>query len=278
MTAGVAGRATESAVRGVAAVESAFDRGKALIAYLVAGHPSIAASRECVAAACESGADLVEVGVPFSDPIADGKVIQAAGEVALKNGMTLRRAIEMVSDLRARLATPMVIMSYCNPILRMGAGGARFIDEARSAGVDGMIVPDMIPDEATEMTATAAERAFAFVPLAAPNARDERLERICRCATGFVYAVGLEGVTGERDRLQDSIGPFLDRLRRAEERVRGSGRRKSIAVGFGISSSNHVRALAPKADGVIVGSAVVRRAAESPEAVGRFIRELKAAC
>ncbi len=264
-----------TAPRGVRSVEAIFERGKALIAYLVAGHPSVAASRECIQAAIEGGADLVEVGVPFSDPIADGKTIQAAGEIGLRNGMTLRRSLELIAEIRRAHSTPMVVMSYYNPILRLGCDN--FVKEAMNHGVDGMIVPDMIPEEAGDLAAASTARDFAFIHLEAPNSGDTRLEYICRSSTGFIYCLGLEGVTGERDSLQDSIGPFLSRARKAEERTREKGKKKAIAVGFGVSRPEHVRKLSGLADGVIVGSAVVRRAGESPEAVARFIRELKSA-
>lgn len=270
MTARAAGSAP--GVRGIAAVEGAFAKKPALIPYLVAGYPDLDRSRDCIRAAIEAGADMIEVGVPFSDPVADGKVIQAAGEVALANGMTLRGAIDLVAGLRRETATPMLLMSYFNPIYSMGVG--RFIDAAVAAGVDGAIIPDLIPDEAWGVIQAARKRDFALVFLAAPNAPESRLAQIASASSGFIYGLGLEGVTGERKELNDSLAPFIARLRAAVRSVPDRAA-KAIAVGFGVSNREHFAAIGAMADGVIVGSAVVRRSSESPAAVGRFLRELR---
>ncbi len=263
---------TERLARGVAAVESAFAGGTALIPYLVSGYPDRSRSIACMEAALASGAEMLEIGVPFSDPVADGKVIQAAQDSALARGSTLRSTLETVAELRSRTARPLVLMCYYNPILRMGL--ARFIEAAMEAGIDGAIVPDLVPDEAWAFIEESRARSFALVFLASPNAPEVRLRRVARVSTGFVYALGLQGVTGERDRVDAQAGPFLERLR-AAERSTGTEPRKRIAVGFGVSRPEHFRDLAGRADGVIVGSAVVKRMAESPESVAAFLRGLR---
>lgn len=246
-------------------IASAFQKKPALIAYLMAGYPTIDDSVDCIAAAIDSGADIIELGIPFSDPVADGKAIQAAGERALLNGMTLARSLDIVSRIRSKFdATPILMMSYLNPLYRYGVD--RFLRDASE--IDGLIIPDLVPDEGEEIKRQAAAHDRALVFLAAPNASQARLERVANESTGFIYALGLEGVTGERSSLSTSVKPFV-------ERVRMTKTTKPIAVGFGVSKREHVIELGQIADGIIVGSALVRRAGESSKAVGDFVRELK---
>lgn len=265
--------------RGLRAIAGAFQRAHAeghrvLIPYLTAGYPSREASVRCIEACIAAGADILEIGVPFSDPIADGRVIQAASDAALKQGMTLRRVLDLVRDLRMRHATPILLMTYLNPIRAMGESAA--LDAFVEAGVDGLIVPDLVPDEGESLRVAAAARGVALVFLASSNAKDERLKLVAGATSGFLYALGLEGVTGEREQVAPGLEKFLARLRVAVAAARPDGD-LPIAIGFGVSKPEHAAALGRLADGVIVGSAVVRRMAEGPDAVGNFVRSLKEA-
>ncbi len=279
MSAGLVATGAARTGRGAAAVTAAFVRARAagrraLVAYLTAGFPDRATGRACVVAAIEAGADVIELGVPFSDPIADGPVIQAAGDAALKGGMTFRGALQLVADLRQTYDTPVLLMTYLNPVRSLGEGAA--LDAVAASGADGLIIPDLIPDEGEALRNEAHARGLALVFLAAPNSAAERLERVAAASTGFLYAVGLEGVTGERDQLAPGLGDHLARVRAAVAVAHPSGD-LPIAVGFGVSRPEHVRALGTMADGIIVGSAVVRRMSEGAASVGAFLRSLKEA-
>lgn len=254
--------------RGVAAVEAAFHGKTAFIAYLMTGHPDVERFLASVDQAFAAGADILEMGVPYSDPVADGPVIQAAGEAALRNGIDLARALELAGTLRARHEQPILLMCYLNPLHVYGFD--RFLAEAKRRGVDGVIIPDLPLDEADAYLRAARAAGLALVLFAAPNAPDERLRAVLRETTGFLYVLGLEGVTGERAALSDRLRGILDRLRA----LRG-GAAPPLAVGFGVSRPEHFAELSRMADGVIVGSALVRRAGESPAAVGAIIRELR---
>lgn len=259
--------------RGAAAVRAAFTvvkpRPPALVAYLMAGYPDpgrfLAAAEACLAA----GADVLEFGVPYSDPVADGPVIQAAGEAALKQGMTLARALDLAVELRRRRPEPVLLMSYLNPVLAYGA--ERLAEAAASRGLDGLIIPDLPLAEAGNLRAILTRHDLAFTPFAPPNAGEERLRQGLGAATGFLYVLGLEGVTGERRRLDSRLADFLARLRA----FRGAEPAPPLAVGFGLSTPAHITGLRGLCEGVIVGSALVRRAADGPEALSDFIRTLK---
>jgi tryptophan synthase alpha subunit len=260
-----------TALRGAAAVEEAFAHRKGLVAYLVAGHPDYDTSLAAIEAAIAGGADLIELGVPFSDPVTDGPVIQAAQDAALRAGMTLSGAIELARAIRARHTTPIVLMTYLNPILRMGAGLC--MKTLRGAGIDGVIVPDMTPEESWTLLDAIVPQKLAIPFLAAPNTDPKRLVRIARLSSGFIYALGLEGVTGERASIAAGLPEWIGRVRAAA--VVAGTPAKPVAVGFGISTPEQARTIARHADGVIVGSAVVRRAATGADEVGRFIRSLR---
>lgn len=267
-----------AAPRGTAAVEAAFARARstrrtAIVAYLTAGYPDRDASVACVESAIDAGADVIELGVPFSDPIADGPVIQAASDAALRAGMTLRGALGIVRELRTRRDTPILLMTYYNSVLSPGLEAT--LDAVREAGVDGLIIPDLIPDEAASIEREAQRRGLALVFLAAPNAGPDRLREVASHTTGFLYVVGLEGVTGERAQLAEGVADLLGRVRASVEEAGRPG--LAIAIGFGISKPEHVRQLGPHADGVIVGTAVVRRMMEGPASVGGFLKTLKEA-
>ncbi len=218
-----------------------------LVAYLMAGDPSIEASEKIVIAAAQAGADLIELGVPFSDPVADGPTIQRASERALRSQTTLARVIELVGRLRARTDVPLVLFSYFNPILQMGLGS--FARAAAAAGADGVLVTDLIPEEAAEYRAAIGARGLDTIFLAAPTSTDERLKKIAASTSGFLYLISRTGVTGVRDKLSEDL-PALARRARQFTRL-------PLAVGFGISEPAHVSILGGIADAAVVGSALV---------------------
>lgn len=254
-----------SGVEGIAAAFEGHGRSAALMPYLMGGYPTIEASVECGLAAAEAGADMLELGIPFSDPLADGPVIHTAATEALGRGVLVHDVLGVAARLAEQL--PVVLMVYANPILARGL--ERFVDEARAAGAAGLIVPDLPHDEATELRTACDEAGLALVPLVAPSTTAERVAEIGRDARGFVYTVSLAGTTGERDELPAELSETVARVRAAAQ--------VPVAVGFGISTAEHARQVAAVADGVIVGSRVVRAAGEGgAEAVGAVVAELAA--
>ena len=218
------------------------------IPFIVAGDPDLATTVELILALAESGASVIELGVPFSDPVADGVTIQASAERALRRTVTVRDILGAVAAARARgCATPIILFSYFNPILQCGL--REFAAEAAAAGVDGLLVTDLVPEEAEEFRAILAENSLALVMLAAPTSSDERLAKICAKASGFVYAVSRAGVTGARTELSDAAENLVARLRRFTD--------LPIAVGFGISTPAQVAETWRYADAAVVGSAIV---------------------
>lgn len=247
-------------------------REKGLIAYLMAGDPSPEATPLLVEAVARAGADIVELGIPFSDPLADGPVIQAAGQRALRSGTTVAGVLSLAARIREKIPVPLVFMTYYNPILRYGP--ERFVADAARAGADGLIVPDLPVEEAGSLRDLADTAGLALVPLVAPTTPDERLGTIAACARGFIYCVSLTGVTGVRDQLPPEVAEFTARVRRHA--------RLPIALGFGISKPEHVAAVAPLVDAVVVGSALVRMVGENSGApelladrLAAFVRALK---
>ena len=235
----------------------------ALMPYLMGGYPSIPASRECAEAAAAAGADLIELGVPFSDPLADGPVIHAAATEALSAGVTPDDVLRLCESAAQRL--PVVLMVYANVVL--SAGIEAYARRAAGAGAAGLIVPELPYDEAGQLRAACDAAGLALVPLVAPITPDRRVAEIGRDARGFVYAVSLAGTTGERAELPSDLPATV-------ERVRGFAA-VPVAVGFGVSTPEQARAVGELADGVIVGSRVVRAAGEGgAPAVGRVVAEL----
>jgi tryptophan synthase alpha chain len=249
------------------AFESARASGRraALMPYLMGGFPDLDTSREIGLEYARAGADLIELGVPFSDPLADGPVIHAADTAALRAGANLPRVLEVAGAIAEHV--PVVVMCYVNPILARGL--ERFADELVEAGASGLIVPDLPLEEATDVLRACDERGLALVPLVAPTTPEERLAQIGAKARGFVYAVALTGTTGERAGLQDGLGAVVARA--------GARTTVPVAVGFGISTPEQAAAAAAAgADGVIVGTRLVRAAGESEDpvaAVGALVRE-----
>ncbi len=264
-------------MRGVDAVREAFHRARAarrpaLIFYWPVGYPDLEASIRIVATLAEAGADLIELGLPFSDPLADGPVIQRAAQRALESGVRTPHVLEMAARLRAMgVKRPLCLMTYVNPILAWGI--PRFIDAVVRVGVDGLIVPDLPLEEAEELRIAAGAAGLAWVPLAAPTTPDERLARIAATATGFLYLVSVTGITGARDRLPADVIAHLRRARRAANGV-------PVALGFGISRPEHVQALAAEADGLVIGSALIQHGEASGfdrKALAAFVSELREA-
>jgi tryptophan synthase alpha chain len=256
---------------GIEAIAEAFasaranGRRAALMPYLMGGYPDLATSRAIGLAYAEGGADLVELGVPFSDPLADGPVIHAAGTAALRAGVTLPAVLDLARDIAA--AVPVVVMCYANPILSLGL--ERFLDRLVGAHVSGLIVPDLPLEEATEVRPACRRRGLAYVPLVAPTTPAERLERIGAGASGFLYTVSLTGTTGERTQVAGGLATVIARAA-AHTSV-------PVAVGFGISTPEQAAAAADAgADGVIVGTRLVRAAGEAEDPAAA-VRELVSA-
>jgi tryptophan synthase alpha chain len=221
---------------------------KVLIAYLTAGDPSPARTPALIEALVRGGADLIELGVPFSDPIGDGPVIQRGGERALKAGTTLETVLDIARQVRVKSEVPLLLFTYLNPVLCYGLD--RLGADAAAAGIDGCLLIDASVEEAESYVAAMHKHGLDTVFLAAPTSTQRRLELVTRYSSGFVYLVSRTGVTGERDSLSNAVAPLIESVRAATK--------LPIAVGFGISKPEHVAELAPKVDGVVVGSAIVR--------------------
>ncbi|MBI2217780.1 MAG: tryptophan synthase subunit alpha [Candidatus Rokubacteria bacterium] len=221
---------------------------RALVAYLMAGDPSLDATRALVVEAARRGADVIELGVPFSDPIADGPVIQRAGQRALAAGTSLARVIESVTAIRAEVSVPLVMFTYYNPVLAFGLKA--FASAAADVGMDAVLVPDLPPEEADPLRAETDAAGIDIVHLVAPTTPPARARMVTARSRGFVYVVSLTGVTGERQALPPDLGAQLKALRRIT--------RKPLCVGFGISTAEQAAAVGRHADGVVVGSAIVR--------------------
>lgn len=248
-----------------------FDHKPGLVVYLTAGDPSLDATRAIALAAIDAGADVLELGVPFSDPLGDGPVIQRAMERAVALGTRLADVLELTRSIRAeRPVAGLVIFSYLNPILRYGM--KRFADDAAAAGVDGVLAIDMIVEEAGEYLAELARVGLAPIFLAAPTSPDERLEAIATHSKGFVYAISRTGITGKQQTMTSDAAALVARIRRWTT--------LPVAVGFGISNADHVAQVAAFADAAVVGSAIVEliensTAESAPGAVARFIKGLQ---
>jgi len=244
-----------------------------LVAYITAGDPSLEATRQIVVAAAEAGADVIELGVPFSDPLADGPTIQRASERALRAGTTLAGVLDLVVAIRRESQVPLVLFSYFNPVLQMGV--AQFADRAAAAGADGALITDLSPEEAGEYRAAMHARGLDTIFLAAPTTSEERFARIARASSGFLYLISRTGVTGARESMPEDLPALVRRARIAS--------RLPLAVGFGISLPGHVSILGGLADAAVVGSALmeeIERAAnpaDAAAAVAARVRTLKSA-
>ena len=245
-----------------------FQTRPSLVAYLTCGDPDLATTREVVLAAIDAGASVIELGVPFSDPLADGPVIQRASERALRRGTTLEQILALAKEVRKRSQAGLIIFSYLNPVLRMGV--ARFSAVAEEAGIDGALITDLPVEEASDYLREMRQRRLATVFLAAPTSTDERLKQIVRASTGFVYAVSRTGVTGARKQMPEDARDLVGRVRKHTK--------LPIAVGFGISTAEQFAGVGEFADAAVVGSAIVETIERNPgkeaESVAQFIGQL----
>ena len=248
-----------------------FSSKPGIVAYLTAGDPDLATTREIALAAIDNGADVIELGVPFSDPLADGPVIQRASERAVARGTTLSDVLGLARELRAaRPSAGLVLFSYLNPVVRMGM--AAFCMRAAEAGADGVLLTDMIVEEAGEYLAAMKANSLAPIFLAAPTSPDARLKAIAGVSQGFVYAISRVGITGTQQKVAGDASELVGRLRQFTK--------LPIAVGFGISNAEHVKAVGEFADAAVIGSALVALIektppAEAAAAIGRFIAGLR---
>jgi len=244
------------------------DGRKGFIPFVTAGDPDLANSLSIILKLAELGADVIELGVPFSDPMADGPTIQRSSQRALERGTTLQNVIDLAAEFRSRSAVPLVLFSYLNPILRFGL--ERFGEEAQKAGIDGVLFTDVIEDEAAALSKSFAECEVDLISLIAPTTTDERLAAICANARGFIYAVSRAGVTGAQASTSDAAETLVDRARKFTD--------LPIAVGFGISTREQIRAVWTYADAAVVGSAIVAEIENQPDnavaAVDSFVRTL----
>jgi tryptophan synthase alpha chain len=248
-----------------------FDNTPCLVAYVTCGDPDLTTTREIVLAAIEAGAGIVELGVPFSDPLADGPVIQRASERALKHGTSLEQVLKLAAEIREDVqSVGLIVFSYLNPILQMGM--SKFCKVARHAGLDGVLITDLPVEESAEYRREARTNDLVTVFLAAPTSTDQRLKQIAAASTGFVYAVSRTGVTGARHQMPEDASVLVKRLRQFT--------RLPVAVGFGISTPEQFLSVGKYADAAVVGSAIVqtieRNPGREPAAVAEFVRSLVA--
>ena len=246
-------------------------RKKALVCFITAGHPGLKQTLDLVLSMEEAGADIVELGVPFSDPLADGAVIQESSRKAIEAGTTLLKIINLVSEIRKRSRVPVVLMGYYNVFHAFGISA--FPARAAAAGVDGLIIPDLPPEEAGDLKEGAGKNGLDTIFLAAPTSTEERIRLIARASTGFIYYVSVTGVTGARRSMSRDIGGMVGKIKKHTD--------KPVVVGFGISKPDQAGNVARHADGVVVGSAIVRLIDESGRGpalarkVGKFVSSLR---
>ena len=248
-------------------IAGAFSHGKAFIAFITCGDPDLGTTAECVRAAVDGGADLIELGIPFSDPTAEGPVIQSANARALADGVTTDKIFDLVRSLRRDVSVPMVFMTYANVVYSYGI--ERFCDRCVEAGIDGMILPDVPFEEKEEFAPACRERGLSFISLIAPTS-ENRVAMIAREAEGFLYIVSSMGVTGVRSEITTDIGAMVELVRKSTS--------IPCAVGFGISTPEQAAKMAGLSDGAIVGSAIVRLIHESgpdaPNAVREYVSSM----
>ncbi|MBN1231037.1 MAG: tryptophan synthase subunit alpha [Anaerolineales bacterium] len=250
-------------------VQAVFQQGRPVfMPYYSVGYPDLPISIDIMEACAQSGADLIEIGLPFSDPLADGPVIQHSTQIALENGVTTTTCLEVVRELRSRgVEIPLILMGYFNPICTYGL--ENFVEEARESGANGFIIPDLPPQEGKILEQLCDQYQMAVNYLLGPNSSEERIKLVTSKCTGFVYLVSVTGITGERGVLPEDLKSFVSRVRKHTE--------KPLAVGFGISTPEHVKAVGEIADGIIVGSALIRIAQDEgdlPGMVGKFVRAM----
>ena len=240
---------------------------KALIPYVTAGYPTIDATLKVIPLLAQAGADIIEIGIPFSDPLADGATIQKASFQALQNGVTPHLCLEIARELRQQIKTPLVFMTYLNPILHYGC--ARFCADCAQAGVSGLIIPDLPPDEGSELEILARRHDLDLIYLLAPNSTEPRIRIVAEKSSGFIYLVSVTGVTGARENLPEELEPFIARVRKLAQ--------QPLCVGFGISTGAQASQIARSADGVIIGSRIIKlmETDHSLKSVQNFIKEIR---
>jgi len=243
------------------------DGGKAFIPYIMAGDPSFETTKETILMLEQCGADIVELGVPFSDPLADGPTIQRAAERALKNGVTLRKVIAFVEDIRSSTQIPLILMTYFNPVFKYGS--ERFIRDASDAGVDGLIIPDLPPDEAADFIKYARKANLDTIFLLAPTSTEDRIRIVAKASKGFLYYVSITGTTGSGLLFDGSMERLISEIKGHTD--------TPVAVGFGVSTPDDAAAVAKVADGVIVGSAIVKKLHETPDTLKDYVISLRQA-
>ncbi|PYP83390.1 MAG: tryptophan synthase subunit alpha [Candidatus Angelobacter sp. Gp1-AA117] len=246
-----------------------FRRTPGLVVYLTCGDPDLTTTREIILAAIKAGADVIELGVPFSDPVADGPVIQRASERALKNGTSLQDVLKLAQEIRGQSDAGLIIFSYFNPILRMGM--ERFCAAAAEAGADGVLITDMVVEEAGEYRRCMDSHGLAPIFLAAPTSTDQRLRSIAQASRGFIYAVSRTGITGQQKQLAGDARELVQRIRKYTK--------LPVAVGFGISNPEQFRQVGEFADAAVIGSAIVHTIEQNPgrgpQAVAELIGSLR---
>jgi tryptophan synthase alpha chain len=241
---------------------------KALIPYVTVGYPSVDDTLKVVPLMAGNGCDMVELGIPFSDPLADGATIQKASFHALQNGVTPRLCLEVAAKLRQKVNVPVLFMTYYNPVLHYGL--EEFCSNCEESGVDGLIIPDLPPDEGLELEEITQKHKMDLIYLLAPTSSDDRINLVSERARGFIYLVSVTGVTGARNSLPQELNFFISRVRKVA--------RQPLCVGFGISTPEQARQVAEEADGVIVGSRIIQlMETEGMKSVGKFIAELRQA-
>ncbi|MFC1559813.1 tryptophan synthase subunit alpha [Candidatus Margulisiibacteriota bacterium] len=244
---------------------------KALVIFIEAGDPSLAVTEKLVYEIEKSGADIIELGIPFSDSIADGPTIQAAANRALAKNTSAKDILALVSKMRKRSSVPIVLMTSFNIVFKYGV--SKFVEDAARSKVSGFIVPDLPPEEAGELTKLAKQKGIDVIFLVAPNTPNDRIKKIADASSGFIYLISITGITGARESVSSGVAGAVSRIRKATD--------KPIAVGFGISKASQVRDISKVSDGVIVGSAVVNIIAKNgksktlPKKVGAFVKSLK---
>jgi tryptophan synthase alpha chain len=251
-------------------ITSAFNKTghKALIPYVTIGYPSIEDTLKVVPLLANSGCDIVELGIPFSDPLADGVTIQKASFSALKNGVTPKLCLEVARELSRKVNIPLVFMTYFNPVFSYGL--EEFCSACAGSSVDGLIIPDLSPDEGSELETITQRHSLDLIYLLAPTSAEERIRLVAEKARGFIYLVSVTGVTGTRGNLPSELGTFVARVRKVAK--------QPLCVGFGISTPEQARQVAQIADGVIVGSRIIQlMETDGLVSVGNFIRELRRA-
>lgn len=248
-------------------INDIFKGRKALITFIMAGDPGLAATEKAVIELEKTGADIIEIGIPFSDSVADGPVIVNSAQRAIKRGVGPKECIKLVSKLRRKISIPIVFMTSYNIPFSYGTG--KFIEDCSKAGVDGLILPDLPFEEAKAVSSSARKNGIDLIFLIAPNTPEARVKKLARLSRGFIYLISLTGVTGVRSSLSSSIGESVKRIRKYTK--------QPIAVGFGISTPDQAKHAVKYADGVIVGSAIVKMISARQKSLSKFVSSLKKA-